>query len=610
MWKSPSKMSAVLGLGASLALAGCGAGVVSSVGDSLGGAELVGYVHGGQQPIIGANVYLYAAGTTGYGTGATSLLNGAGYVMTDAGGNFTISNDYTCPTANAQVYLVASGGNTGSGVNKKSVLLSAMGTCANLQPSTFIDFSDVSTVASVYALAQFMTPGSTAIGTSSTNVTGMVNAFNTVANLVDVSTGAARTITPSGNGKVPRSTINTLANIIAACVNTTGGVGPCAGLFSAATPAGGTTPTDTLSAILDVALNPGHNVVDLYSVLPPKSTFQPSLTGVPNDWTLSIEFTGGGLNAPQLPAVDAIGNIWVPNAVDPGTISEFSPTGVPLTSFKGGGLSYPEAVAVDLSGNVWTANEGNSTVSEHTSGGSPLSGSGFSATGLLYPYAIALDAAGDVFTANGNSPTGGTVTKLGSNGAPLALFTRGGLDNAFSLAIDASQNVWVTNNAGRGNSGVEVQQQRNGGLISGYTGGGMAGPVGIAIDKTGNAWIANFNNASVSELNSTGTPLSGAGYVTPSDVSALSVDGNNTVWTANTDGSISRLANSGAAISPATGYVSAGATGEVGIVVDASGNVWTTDNYVAALFEYVGAASPVMVPLQAAVKNNMLGQRP
>ncbi len=44
-------------------------------------------------------------------------------------------------------------------------------------------------------------------------------------------------------------------------------------------------------------------------------------------------------------------------------------------------------------------------------------------------------------------------------------------------------------------------------------------------------------------------------------------------------------------------------------MVDASGNVWVTD-LGNVLFEYVGAAAPTVVPLQAAVKNGQLGQRP
>lgn len=635
-WSSIRGIAVAFGLGASVMLTGCGSGGIvpglgSSTGSSTGtstgsttgtdtgtgsgsgnpGPEIsfTGLVHSGSQPIAGSVVNLYVAGTSGYGSSAVSLLHGA--VTTDSHGKFTIADDFTCPSANAQTYVVANGGNAGAGENSSLIMMSTLGNCGDLGSNTVADVSEVSSVASAYALAQFMTPGSTAIGTSSTNLSGLVNAFSTVANLVDLSTGSARAMTPAGNGTVPQSTINALANIMAACVVTKGD-GICPQLFSLATPPGGTAPSDTLSALLDIALNPGNNVTQLFALQSSTRTFQPALAGAPSDWTLSIEYTGGGLNAPQLPAVDAGGNIWVPNAVDPGTLSEFSPTGEPLsgkTGFSGGGLSYPEAVAIDLSGNIWSANEGLlHGVSKHTSSGAPLSGTtGYIAAGLMQPVAIALDAAGNVFTANlGNN----TVTKLSSAGTSMAQLTGGGLDTPYAVAVDTSQNVWIAN-AGSSDS---LSKFNNGGTaanVTGYTGGGMSQPVGVAIDATGNAWVANFNHASVSKFSNTGAPLAGGGYSTSAEVSAVAVDGSNTVWTANTDGSISHLSASGVSISPSgTGYVSAGATAEVGIALDASGNVWTTDNYVDSIFEYVGAASPTVTPLQLAVKNKKMGQRP
>jgi hypothetical protein len=477
--------------------------------------------------------------------------------------------------------------------------MTALGNCGSVG-STHIVVNEATTVASVYALAQFMTPGSTAVGASSTNQTGLVNAFRTVTNLYDSETGQTRTTTPTGNGTVPASTINSLANVLAACVDSAGGSPACSKLFQAAS-VSGTTPSNTLAAILNVALHPGMNL----SSLALNGPYSPSLAGAPNDWTLSVEYTGGGLNHGQLIAADGSGNIWVPNAIDPGTLSEFSTVGEPLSGssgFAGGGLSYPQAVAVDLLGNVWAANEGNNTVSKHTSGGTPMSGAGFSATALKQPFALAIDGNGSVFTANGND----TVTKLNASGTPVSQFQQGGLDRPYAVAVDGSQNVWVGNYTSLSkfsNTGTPASS-------TGYTGGGLSNAVGVAIDANGNAWVANFDDAVVSKIDSSGGPLSGAGYPVPADVASIAVDGSNTIWTANADGSISHLSNTGAAISPASGYISNGATAEVGIAIDASGNVWTTDNYVDSLFEYIGAASPAVVPLQAAVKNNQLGKRP
>ena len=599
----------VLALGASIGLTGCGA--IPGTSGPVEGASVTGYVHGGQQPISGAKIYLYAAGTSGYGTGATSLLSG-GYTTTDANGYFSMTGTYTCPSATTQVYAVAVGGNTGSGVNNSAILMDPLGNCGGLSASTYITLTEVTTVAAVYGLAQFMTPGSLAVGTSSTNVTGLRNAFATVANLADSSSGGSRATTPAGNGIVPQSTLNTLANIMAACVNTTGGTGPCSVLFSLATPPGGTTPADTVWAMLNIAQHPWNNVVGLFNLLPAIVPFQPSLAIAPNDFTLSVQYSGGGLIGGQLPAVDAAGNIWVPNHLDPGTLSEFSPTGVALTSstgITGGGLSYPEAVAIDLNGNVWAANEGTANVSEHTSGGTALSGSsGFTTIGMRYPYSVAIDASGDVFSANGNN----TVTKFNSAGTVLGLFTGGGLDVPYYVAVDGSGNIWVPNGH-QASHADSISKFSNSGTAAGtmgYLGGGLASPVGVAIDASGNVWAANFDAASVSEFNSAGVALSGAGYAAPSATTSIAVDGSNTVWTSNVDGSVSRFSNSGAAISPTTGYQAKGATAGVGIAIDASGNVWTTDYYVNSLFEYIGAAGPTVVPQVLAVKNGTFGTLP
>lgn len=565
-------------------------------------AVVSGNVYSGQnRPVTGAKVSLYAVGSSGYGLGSKSLLS-TGSIVTDSGGRFVITGAYTCPSADAEVYLVAIGGDAGAGANASAVMMSAPGECGKISASPLV-VNEITTVASVYALAQFMVPGSTAVGSSTTNRMGMVNGFRTANNLYDSTTGRLRATTPAGNGTIPQSKINSLANVLADCIESPSGSSACSTLFQAAT-AGAIVPQDTLTSILNIALHPALNLKTLSLSGP----YQPSLAGLPSDWTLSIEYTGGGLNYGQLIAADGSGNIWVPNAVNPGTLSEFNPVGEPLSGpsgFKGGGLSYPQAVAVDQGGNVWTANAGNNSVSKHNTSGVALSGSGYTTSGLKLPYALAIDGSGNVFTANGDN----TVTKLSSSGAAAGQFQQGGLDFPYSVAVDRSENVWVAN-YGYGNDVSKFSNAGTASAANGYTGGGVTGAVGIAIDGGGNAWVASFDRPVVSKLNASGSPLSGSGYAIPAGAASIMVDGDNTVWTANSDGSVSRFSNDGAAISPPTGFVSNGATAEVGIAIDPSGNVWTSDNYVNSIFEYIGAAAPTVVPLQVAVKNNQLGKRP
>ena len=103
------------------------------------GLAIQGRVHGGQQPVTGAHVYLFAAGpNTGTPSASISLLNAypgvagdsiGNYVTTDDTGSFSITSDYTC-TANQQVYIAAFGGNTGGGDNNPVAgLLGVLGQC-------------------------------------------------------------------------------------------------------------------------------------------------------------------------------------------------------------------------------------------------------------------------------------------------------------------------------------------------------------------------------------------------------------------------------------------------------------------------------------------------
>src|SRR5271166_3932823 len=152
-------------LALSVAVAGCGSSGTTSMGGGGGskseGVAISGKVFGAQQPIIGTKVYLYAAGTSGYASAPRSLLTtSGGYVTTDSNGNFSITGDWSCPAAPGdQVYVLATGGNPGNGggqTNPNLALMSALGPCENLNSSSFIWVNEVATVASAYALAQFM----------------------------------------------------------------------------------------------------------------------------------------------------------------------------------------------------------------------------------------------------------------------------------------------------------------------------------------------------------------------------------------------------------------------------------------------------------------------
>ena len=166
----------LLALPLSLVLTGCSIGPTTASKPAAGLARS-GVVRGGQQPIVGANIQLYAVGTTGDASAATSLLNSA--VQTDQSGSFSITSDYTCPSASTEVYLVATGGNPGlaAGTNNAGIaMMAALGQCSSLGVSTFIFVDEVTTIGSLAALYPYMS-SATHLGSGSGDSAQFASAF-------------------------------------------------------------------------------------------------------------------------------------------------------------------------------------------------------------------------------------------------------------------------------------------------------------------------------------------------------------------------------------------------------------------------------------------------
>jgi streptogramin lyase len=610
--------------------------------------KIRGRSHGGYQPVSGSAVTLYEVGTTGYGSAPTILAT----TTTDARGNWNIAT-FTCAPANAELYLTSVGGNAGLGNNSAIDLMAAIGPCDNLPQ--FVNINEVSTVASVYALAAFFAPVIPHdIGMPTSNSQGLVNAITAVKNLVHLGTGIALATTPAGNGTAPQDKVNTLADLLVTCVDSSGPVSiACSNLFAAAAPPGGSTPGDTLSAILDIALNPANNAIALFTLAPPNYPFRPTLTAAPTDWTLALNYAGGGLNGPLGVAADTSGNVWVANNASD-SVTKLSSAGAALSpagGFTGGGLSNPLDLAIDGSGNVWIANLGHSINSGQGSGissvteldpnGSPLSGgSGFATGNLTAATGVAIDLNGLVWVSDnksnsllemcgsnpGNCPTNYNTGDVISNPA----YTGGGLNNSALIAIDALNLIWVANNGfglGIGTSLSEfcgsttancpagVQTGDPISSSSGYGGGGLLAPLFVAVDPSGNIWLANTGNSTISEfcgavtancpsqtppLN-TGDPISpttgyaGGGLNTPI---GLATDSLGNVWVANNaNDSMSEINPGGLPLSPATGFTGGGLNGPGGIALDASGDIWLTNNNGNSVTEFLGLAAPIKLPL-------------
>ncbi len=254
-------------------------------------ATVQGTVHGGQQPVSGAAIQLYAVGTSGDGSAATPLLTPA--AVTDANGNFSTTS-YTCPSASSLVYLVATGGNPGLGSgqsNPQLALMAALGPCGNITSSTVAIINEVTTVAAVYALAPY-TSAAAGVGSGTSDAAALATAFTLASEYVNVGTGLAPgTGVPSGY-TVPTAQINTIGDILATCVNSPGGVfgdsSACGTFFVYTTPAGGNAATDTVAALLNLANHPTLNTSLLYNLATPSAPFQPTDIAAPPDFSVSL----------------------------------------------------------------------------------------------------------------------------------------------------------------------------------------------------------------------------------------------------------------------------------------------------------------------------------
>jgi streptogramin lyase len=603
---------AILGAGAvASSLTGCG-GVVNSRSSTGGyeGSAFSGKALVGQQPLIGASVELYAAGTSGNGSKGVALLSSA--ETTDSTGAFSVAADYDCPSTDSQIYLVARGGEPGSAAsagNNSIALLTALGACSEVDSATPVVINEVTTAAAVYALAQFLSAGGN-LGASSTNTVGLKNAVATAQALANVSTGSSPGPAFAANGSSPAAKIDTLANLLNSCASATAGGSACSELFSAtATP--GETPESTLDAALNLVRNPAANVAELYALASSSSVFTPALAAQPSDWTLFIKYTGGGMNNPTSLGVDSAGNVWVasvetlsaPSSVV-GVASLFSPLGAPMfpQGVTGSGLGYSFGLAVDAKDNAWITNwpspwgAGNTVSVFNSSGASVAGSSGYSTGANTYPNGVAIDTDGSAWVVDwGDSE----LTHLSSSGQELSgsPYSSMQLIDPFAAAIDKSHNVWVSNEGGT----TVTRVTQDGSQFTSYD--CCDYPEGLAIDQSGNVWVANDDN-SISEISGAGTVLS-SGYTSASldDPDEIAIDGAGTVWISNYRGpSLTELAGAtssapGTVLSPAAGLgPDAGLLEAYSLAIDASGNLWVSNKGSNTLTEFIGLAAPVRTP--------------
>jgi hypothetical protein len=646
---SPFKYVALLAAAlVPVALTGCANMVTTDTTSSTPAAKVSGNVHGGQQPISGATINLYAAGTTGYGstptlfaTTTSSNDGGASFAFTQlassptfpTGIHDTTSNVYSCPTTgNPQMYLVAKGGSTGgplTPVNSAAALIIALGPCSGAG-SLYVTMDESTTIATLAALQQFFNPALEGFGYNNTaqSVLGFSNALGTISTLVNTAgggVGANQTFTPASSlagvtvTAIPEfAKINTMANILAACINTTSNTSTgCTTLFTNAVPPAssavtsqpGTTinPTtyltavDTLQAAYYMLVNPTDGgtaaLGNLFTlggtgIVP----FQPALTAAPTDWNIGVTYASTSSPTTNVPvlgfaeylAVDANGNIWVANHETASATSnpplaaslvELSPTGGVIQQVLTGGQLYgPGEIAIDPAGNVWVPNFGTTTptspfgyqktVVEFPASGSPATGKVFNVAGG--PFGVASDGVGNIFVGEATKAITNTGGGNGTPGADVEEIPAGSAAGTTPTVISSV----IPGYAADLFSAIEVDSKYRVYLTSDVSSLFALIPTASG---SGSATTYAYNSALVGTVSSTG-------------LASLAIDNADHAWATNfvnmttSQGPLYEFSITGAAGSqvlaanPSSGVTGGGLDFISLSAVDGAGNIWVSDN--------------------------------
>ncbi|MFC6645929.1 transthyretin-like family protein [Granulicella cerasi] len=656
-------------LGFSLLLTGCG---FSNDAVPTGNSAIEGVFMGGQQPIANSTITVWQVGTSGYGAGATKMAS----TTTDSSGNFSFaSNAYTCTSANAPMYLTGQSGNAGAGTNANIMLLAVIGPCTAGR-SSYLVLNEVSTAAAAIALAPYITPslGSSAtpqIGATCTSCAsgtfnaGLVSAMNnTIPAMIYKATGQT-VATHTTNGvtvTTEAAKINSIANTLAACINTSGQTSNtetttnCGKLFNYTNATGATTrPYNTLQAALMMALYPYKNVSSLYNLATTTAPFT-GLTVAPNDWTVAISYTSSSFGLGVNPgtattiAVDASGSVWFPtNKSTAHGLAYFDPDDQTFHGPYATSLTHPETVVIDNDSNSYVfGNDTSAGIIAGTPVLSPTStgtkyavgdGTTVSATGAMF-----VDYSGDVAFSGVSSGSsynyvllqGGTSTKRVTNQAwtstPMAYmgFAGSGADYGFIGAGGYASNTCY----GEYNLGGSPSTSSYSGSANLYTQSGtncMASGLALYYINN-NQWdylLTMSNSATLCTYRAGNCTAYSIGMNAPT---SIAIDSSSQLWIANSgDGSLSTLqlslssnntpnytAITSSAYKHGTLYGGT-ASAPYALAIDGSGNVWmsnagcTTTGCTASsytLTEVIGVASPVVTPYSAVTQSGAFTSLP
>jgi hypothetical protein len=609
--------------GVSLALlAGCGVAASTPPTNYNAPVTLQGQVFAARNYMAGATVTVYATQPNGVATNGTYV--GSAKVLATTTANATGGWSLTGISCSSpdQLYVTAAAGIPyASGLsytnlvnNPNSLMMTAIGDCSILTSATSttnvtsIVTNEASTVAAVWALRAFINVKGTTVnvtsdatnygGTSGAgvpgNYAGLAHAFLNANNLSPYKIGNFVQYTNGdpdgthGGGLVPVQELNSLAYAQYLCTIGSDGTSPgnftyCTTLYGLATPPGGTAPTNSLQAMLNIADYPANN---------PDAILAFTLTPIPLSGQTGSQQINAGVYVPALTAFGTLTDDW--------SVALYYLPGDGATSTAQGSI-VPEYVTLDADDNVYFSNP---AASSSSTAGNVVSLNSYGidrwnsptdTTTLVQPRAIAADALGNVWVVNGGTSAGqGVVEQLNaSTGATVQKYTSTAA-TLYGAAVDSLGNVWYSANVSTGQNLHEL-------LRNGTNYAEATFPIApdapyqllqIRPDANNNIWVAGYLSAGGAAVYfpNTGTAAAptytaGLKYIAltgPSSAYGITTDasGNGYIATNGTGNGLWKVAVTGTGAAATLSATNLGPNPSAGsrfMDIDGAGNVYFMD---------------------------------
>jgi trimeric autotransporter adhesin len=333
--------------------------------------------------------------------------------------------------------------------------------------------------------------------------------------------------------------------------------------------------------------------------------------------------TGAGLQSPYGVSVDALGNIYTANGPS-GTVTKITAGGV-VSNIAG--FNFPVDLGTDASNNLYVSDLGDFSVA----GGSirkVLAGASTASvllTGLNNPSGIAINSLGDIFIAQYPA---NNIIKVASGTTTQTIFVSTGLNSPYGLEFGPLGNLYVADNGSN-----TIKRITPAGILTTINGTGLSFPYDVGFDPSGNMYTTDNGSNTAQKSVGSGYVISpalpgglnfnnysGAISGTPTTAMAATiytVTATNAIGSSTATISISvnpaaptityaspQVYAVGVAIPPLRPANTGGAVGSYGaattfanvntpysVVVDATNNIFTTDDADGDLYKYNSAGA-------------------